>query len=177
MWVVDHVALVRNVNQGQRGHPSTGDILAAFADAGVDDAVAFQSNGTIVFSTDDPEAVGHAVEGSIFARSGVAREVFSIPLAAVAAIVDAHSDEADAERRELTLHRHGVIDLHDPEVVRVAAHRRCTIADAGEGWFVTINDRERESNSTPVAERLTGSPATSRGLPTLVRLVDRFGRP
>jgi uncharacterized protein (DUF1697 family) len=177
MGVMHHVALLRNVNHGQRGHLSTDDILAAFADAGVDDGATFQSNGTIVFSTDDPEAVEHAVEVNVFARSGVAREVFCIPLADIAAIVGAHSDEADAERRELTLHRHGVIDLHDPEVVRVAAHRRCTITDAGEGWFVTINDRERESNATPVAERLTGSPATSRGLPTLVRLLDRFGRP
>ena len=95
----------------------------------------------------------------------------------MAAIVNAHAVEVDAERRELTLHGDGLIDLQDPEVIRVAAHRRCTIIDAGDGWVVTINERERESNATPLVERLTGSPATSRGLPTLIRLIDRFGRP
>ncbi|MCR2763794.1 hypothetical protein NQ152_09770 [Microbacterium sp. zg.B48] len=40
---------MRNVNQGQRGHPSTDAILAGFADAGCPDAVTFQSNGTILF--------------------------------------------------------------------------------------------------------------------------------
>ncbi|MGZ8803806.1 MAG: DUF1697 domain-containing protein [Microbacterium sp.] len=174
---MDHVALLRNLNQGQRSHPSADDLLAAFADAGADDAVAFQSNGTIVFSADDPQLVGIAVEGSLSARSGGDHQVFCIPLTEVAAIVRIHSAEADAGRRELTLHRAGVIDIEDPEVVRAAERVRCAIADAGEGWIVTINQRERESNATPVAERLTGAPATSRGLPTLVRLIDRFGRP
>ena len=71
MWRVHHVAFLRNVNQGQRGHPSTDDILAAFADAGVDDALAFQTNGTIVFTCDDPQTTVEAAQGSLFARSGV----------------------------------------------------------------------------------------------------------
>jgi uncharacterized protein (DUF1697 family) len=41
-----HVALLRNVNVGQRGHPSTDDLLSAFAAAGATHAVSFQSNGT-----------------------------------------------------------------------------------------------------------------------------------
>ena len=35
------VAFLRNVNQGQRGHPSTADIVAGFADAGCHDAEKF----------------------------------------------------------------------------------------------------------------------------------------
>ena len=41
------VAFLRNVNQGQRGHPSTADIIAGFADAGCPDVELFQSNGTV----------------------------------------------------------------------------------------------------------------------------------
>ena len=97
-----------------------------------------------------------------------------MPLPDLTAIVEAHAIESDAARRELTLHGGGELAPEDPEVVRVASHRRCLIVDAGEGWIVSVNDRDRESNATPVAELLTGTRATSRGLPTLVRLIDRF---
>lgn len=169
-----HIAFVRNVNQGQRGHPSTADMLGAFADAGADDAVAFQSNGTVVFAAADPQRVVDAAMAALAARSGVEREGFWMPLPEVAAVVHAHAAEPDAARRELTLHGGGVINRDDPQTVRVAAHRRCEIVDAGDGWIVSINERDRESNATPVAERLTGGPATSRGMLTLVRLIDRF---
>ena len=172
-----HVAFLRNVNQGQRGHPSTAAILAAFADAGCADAVAFQSNGTIVFESNYPQAVVSDAASALAARSGLERAGFWMLLADVAAIVDAHTVEPDSARRELTLHAGGTIDLDDAEVVRVAAHRRCEIVDAGEGWIVSINEHDRESNATPVAERLTGLPATSRSLATLGRLVDRFAQP
>lgn len=168
------VGFFRNVNQGQRGHPSTADLLDAFADAGCSDARAFQSNGTVVFTAADGAAVLRDAARALATRFGIEREAFGMPLPRLAAIVDAHSAAVDAQRRELTLHGEGTIEASDPDVVREAAHRRCTIVDSGPGWVVSTNERERESNATPVVERLTGSPATSRGLPTLVRLVDRF---
>jgi uncharacterized protein (DUF1697 family) len=168
-----HIAFLRNVNQGQRGHPSTADILAAFTDAGCAGATAFQSNGTIVFESGDPQAVVSDALVALTARSGLEREGFWMPLADVATIVDTHADEPDVARREMTLHSGGAIELNDPEVVRVAAHRRCEIVDAGDGWFVSINERDRESNGTPVAERLTGRAASSRSLGTLARLLGR----
>lgn len=171
---MNHVAFLRNVNQGQRGHPSTADVRAAFADAGAGDAVTFQSNGTIVFGSDEPDAlIADAVE-ALAARTGLEREAFGMPLAAVVAIVDAHAGERDGHRRELTCHAGGIIDQDAPDVVREAAHRRCRVVAAGDGWAVLLNERDRESNGTPVVERITGAAATSRGIPTLVRLVDRF---
>jgi uncharacterized protein (DUF1697 family) len=171
---VRHIAFLRNVNQGQRGHPSTADILAAFADAGARDAVAFQSNGTILFVSDDPQYLVDDATAALAARAGVERQGFWMPWPELAAIVDAHALQPDAARRELTLHGGRAIDRDDPEVVRVAAHRRVSIVDAGDGWIMSVNERDHESNATPVAERLTGAPATSRGLGTLVRLIDRF---
>lgn len=171
-----HVAFLRNVNQGQRGHPSTADLKAAFADAGCPDAVVFQSNGTIVFDAPDAGSIVADALQALAARSGIEREGFWMPLPLVARIVDAHATERDAHRRELTLHGGGTVDRGALEVVREAARRRCAIVDAGPGWAVSLNERDAESNGTPVLERLTGLPATSRGLPTLIRLTDRFAR-
>ena len=171
-----HIAFLRNVNQGQRGHPSTGDILDAFADAGAHDAVAFQANGTVVFTADDPQTVVDDAMEALAARSGVVRDAFWMPLPDITAIVEAHAGQPDAARRELTLHGGGVLDRADPQVSRVAAHRRCEIVDAGPGWIVSTNEADRESNATPVAELVSGTRATSRGLPTLVRLIDRFSQ-
>ncbi|SFS03853.1 Uncharacterized conserved protein, DUF1697 family [Microbacterium sp. cf046] len=171
-----HIAFLRNVNQGQRGNPSTADIVGAFADAGSAGARTFQSNGTVVFESSEPDAVVADAVAALAVRSGVEREAFWMPITEVAAIVGTHSGAPDAERRELTLHAGGTIDLDDAAVLAVAAGRRCEIVDAGAGWIVSVNERDRESNATPVAERLTGGPATSRGMPTLVRLLDRFDR-
>lgn len=170
---MQHVAFFRNVNQGQRGQPSTADLVGAFADAGCPDAVPFQSNGTLVFAATEPDAVIADAVVALTNCTGLEREGLGMPLPALARIVDAHAAEADARRRELTLHTGDLIDPANPDMVRLAAHRRCTVVDSGPGWAVLLNEREQESNGTPVVERLTGAQATSRGIPTLVRLVDR----
>ncbi|SDG21815.1 DUF1697 domain-containing protein [Klenkia brasiliensis] len=167
-----HVAFVRNLNQGQRGHATTADLLAAFADAGCRHPHAFRSNGTVVLEG-DPRSALDAMD-LLAARTGVAREVFVLPLDQVAAVVAEHGDAPDAARREFTLHAPVTIDL-DERTRQQAARRRCRILQTGHGWAVTVNERDRESHATPVVERLTGAPASSRGLPTLVGLVDRFG--
>lgn len=166
-----HVAFVRNLNQGQRGHVSTADLIAAFVDAGCHDPVPFQSNGTVVFGGDP--ALAHDAMDALAARTGVEREVFTIALDELRDIVAAHRDAPDSGRRELTLHGGDAIVL-DAQTEHEAARRRCRVLDSGAGWVVTLNERDRESNATPVIERLTGQPATSRGLPTLTRLIARF---
>lgn len=169
------VAFMRNVNQGQRGHPSTADIVAGFADAGYPDVQLFQSNGTILFDADDPaEAVDSAAE-AIAVRSGRERDILWIPLSDLIAIVDDHGATPEPRRYELTLHRGGAVDAQDPDALALATQARCAIVDAGPGWTLVRNDVDGQGNATPVLERLTGDRATSRGLPTLIRLVARFG--
>ncbi|WP_169583654.1 DUF1697 domain-containing protein [Microbacterium thalassium] len=173
---VRYVAFFRNVNQGQRGHPSTADLLGALGDAGGRDAVAFQSNGTVVFTDAPASGIAGDIPSALLARSGVEREVFVMALDEIAMVVAAHAGAPDAPRLEVTLHRGGVLDIDDAAVAEEAAVRRCRVVGAGPGWVVSANERDRESNATPVVERLTGAPATSRGLPTLIRLADRFAR-
>ncbi|RWR21792.1 DUF1697 domain-containing protein [Microbacterium enclense] len=168
-----HVAFVRNLNQGQRGHVTTADLVASFVDAGCHDPVPFQSNGTVVFGGDAERAQDAAP--ILAARAGVKREVFTLTLDELGDIVSDHGPAPDADRRELTLHDGGSIVI-DAATQAEAARRRCTLLESAEGWSVTLNERDRESNATPVIERLTGAPATSRGLPTLIRLVARFPR-
>jgi len=175
--VVQAVGFLRNVNQGQRGHPTTADILAAFADAGAPDAVTFQSNGTVVFDATDPAEVVRDAAQALEARTGLRRAACALPLSEVARIVDAHAAQPDADRREVSFHAGERIDLDDPTLTGIAAQRRCRVVDAGDGWAVSVNDRRGEGNATPTIEEVTGRPATSRGLPTLVRLVARFGAP
>lgn len=168
------VALLRNVNQGQRGHPSPSDILAGFADAGCPDAVTFQSNGTVLVESRCPRKVVQAASEAIAARSGAERDIFWVSLHTVIAVVEKHRGTQDPRRHEFTLHDGGTIDLDDPEVEAEADRNRCAIVDAGSGWALVRSDVEGEEHATPVLERLTGGRATSRGLPTLVRLIDRF---
>lgn len=170
------VAFLRNVNQGQVGHPTTSDIRDAFAAAGHPDAVTFQSNGTVIFESEDPDSVADTVITTLSSRAGIERDCFSIPLADIAEIVDVHAPAPDIAHRELTLHHAGTIDITDEAVRRTAADLECTIIDADDGWIVTLNHRDRGGNGTRIAEVITGDLASSRGLPTLIRLVNRFAR-
>lgn len=170
------VAFMRNVNQGQRGHPATADILGGFADAGCPDIQTFQSNGTIVFESGEPAAVVAQAADAIAVRSGYERDILWIPLSHAAAVVDEHSATPEPRRFEFTLHRGAIIDPLDARVVSRAREHRCSIVDAGRGWALVRNEIEGEGHATPLLESLTGRRATSRGLPTMIRLVSRFGR-
>ncbi|TPW75907.1 DUF1697 domain-containing protein [Schumannella soli] len=181
---MQQIVFVRNVNVGQRGHPSTADLVGAFADAGFADAGSFQSNGTLVveWETDagTGASAGPAAEvlelamQALAARTGLEREAFAVPSDDLVRILAADATGPAWDRRELTLHGGGVIDSAAPAVTREAAHRRCRIVSSGLGWTVLENERDRESNATPVIERVTGGPATSRGFPTLQRLLGRL---
>lgn len=173
-----HVALLRNVNVGQRGHPSTDDLLRAFAAAGAPDALSFQSNGTIVFTARAAEAdvVAQDAVAALARAAGHVRDVFTASLRSLRPLVDEHGSALDAHRREVTLH--GGPALAPESVALLDAERRahCTVLDSAPGRVLTLNLRDRQSNGTPLVEHLLGIPATSRGLPTLVRLfatVDR----
>lgn len=169
-----HVAFMRNANQGQRGMPATADILTAFQDAGATWVATFQSNGTIVFDADDPQGVVDDMRAALETRSTFHGAILTTSLAFVADVVERQAEAPDVDRRELTLFRPDLEIVDAVKAAERAAYRRCTIIDHGPGWAVLSNERDRESNGTPVIEDVVGTPATSRGLPTLTRLVDRF---
>ena len=174
-----HVFLIRNVTLGQRGHPSAADLLGAFGAAGAAGAVSVQSNGTVVVESTDPSALAEAVEDALEGATGIRREVFALPLTVIEGIVAEHADGPDTSRLELTVHAAPVVAANE-EAAREAQRRgRCRVLTAGEqegtAWAIVLNDVERQSNGTPVVERITGGPATSRSLATLRKVVERFG--
>lgn len=169
------VAFLRNVNQGQHGQPTTDDIRGAFEDAGCRDIRTFQSNGTVLFDADDPASVVQVAEVAVAERSGHAREIFWIPLGRlteIAAIADADAPGL----YEVTLHSGGDIAAHRSGVADQARRRRCTVVASGDGWALVRNDVAHQGNATPLIEAATGARASSRGLPTVIRLIDRFAR-
>lgn len=174
---MQQVAFFRNVNQGQRGQPRTADLLDAFRDAGIADAVAFQSNGTILFTTDDvSDAVVVDVTSRLTARALPVSQIFTRPFAFVQGVVARYGDRSNTRRFELTLFRDGQLIPDGSAAMQEARRRRCELVDHGPGWAVICNDRDRQSNGTPMIEAVLAVQATSRGLPTLERLVDRFRR-
>ena len=174
-----HVFLIRNVNLGQRGHPSAADLLGAFAAAGAAGAVSVQSNGTVVVESTDSSALAEAVEDALEGATGIRREVFALPLTVIASIVDAHVGRPDSSRLELTVHSSPAVLTGGDAAEEAQRRGRCRVLSAGEcegtAWALVLNDVERQSNGTPVIERITGAPATSRSLATLRRVVERFG--
>lgn len=169
------VAFFRNVNQGQRGMPRTDDLLDAFRDAGVPDAAAFQSNGTVVFTTPDSAATITDVRSSLMARGFFIGEIYTRPVQFIRDIVARYRENVDIGRYELTLFPDREVIVDEARMAKEARRRRCEIVDHGPGWAVVSNDGERQSNGTPTIEAALAVPATSRGFPTLERLVDRFG--
>ncbi len=172
-----NVALLRNVNVGQRGHPSTAQILAAFAEAGATDAVSYQSNGTVSFSA-PAERAGEMAQDAVVAlarATGLEREVFTRPLDFLRPLVIAHGSAADARLREVTLHDGPELLPDDPALLEAERLARCTLIDSGPGWAVILNHREQQNNGTPLVERVIGTPASSRGMPTITRLLEKFG--
>lgn len=172
---VQQVAFFRNVNQGQRGMPRTADLLDAFHDADVPDATAFQSNGTVVFTTPDPAATLADVRSSLMARGSAVGEIYTRPILFIRDIVSRYRDHLDAGRFELTLFQDRQVIVDEARMAEEAHRRRCEIVDHGPGWAVVSNERERQSNGTPTIEAALPVHATSRGFPTLERLVERLG--
>lgn len=170
------VAFFRNVNQGQRGHASTRDLVDALAAEGAEDIVPFQSNGTIVFTAAAAAPLVDRARERL-ALSGVfddAVEVRSFDF--VERIVAEHGGADDGRRRELTLFDVGLRVLDASVVLRESLRRRCAVVAHDAGWAVVVNDHDRQSNGTPTIEAVLGASATSRGLPTLGRLIDRLRR-
>lgn len=168
------VAFFRNLNQGQRGSPSSAVLERAFAKAGATEVALFQSNGTVVFTAEDPSSCVQNAATAVHAASEWQDAVFVRSVGWLVGLVrELDLDVPASANTELSLFDESValaVNLPVPG-------RRCTIIRGGAGYAVCVNDRDRGSNGTPTIERMLNTRVTSRGLPTLRRLVDRWGTP
>ena len=157
------VAFFRNLNQGQRGHPSTAQIVEAFQSNGAVDVRPVRSNGTVVFDAADPErCLAQTLdrlearcgwEGVAFSRDGdwLADRAAELPAGVVPALVELSLFSA---RHELT----------SPLPMR---GKGCSVVAAGHGYAITVNDSPGTSQATPTLERALATPVTSRTASTV----------
>ena len=165
------VAFFRNLNQGQRGDPTSTQLLEAFSQSGAKDVLPFQSNGTVLFDSPLPQEC---------MNDAVARLVTSSPWNDVAFMRSAEwlvayltalaLDQSAFTRAELSLFD----ESRSPIEHLPLAGKRCMVVSGGFGFALTENERAGESNATPSLERALDVKVTSRSLLTLSRLADRL---
>jgi hypothetical protein len=167
--VVRAVAFFRNLNLGQHGSPTRAQLLAAMESAGACEAASFQVNGTVVLTAEDPQAVADEAAARLTGACGYADVVLVRPLDWLAAL----GLEEVTGNAEVTLFD-GPAVFPEP-LPWVPERGDVTVLSADGRHAVVLNHRERRSNGTPVIERRLGVRATSRGIPTLLRLLARHG--
>jgi uncharacterized protein (DUF1697 family) len=163
-----HVALLRSLNQGQNGSPSSSALVEAFERAGAMDVSLFQGNGTVLFHASRPHECADAA-ARLLAESSPWHDVVRVRGLewVIHRVAEMEALRApDPRCVELSLFEEGV----DAASRLPIAGRRCQVVAGGPGFAVTVNERADESNATPTLERALGVRATSRGLPTLQRL-------
>lgn len=175
--VMAFVAFFRNVNLGQPGSPTSRQILDAFGGPAV--ARNFQTNGTVVFRTDDSEAAGRGARREL-SEAGIERGFVVRSLTEVNAIAgelppaDPHDESARVVvsffdlppgSRTPTAPPHGSEELLDVRTL-----------DAS--YAVSVSRRRGTSvgDATSFLERMLGVPVTTRNGGTVQRLVVRENR-
>jgi hypothetical protein len=165
------VAFFRNLNLGQRRSrsPTRPELLEAFDHAGARSATSFQVNGTVIFDVDgDPQSVAnHAVE-LLTPVCGYDDVVLVRPVWWILEL-DVDDVVPNAE----------VSFFDGPEsfpesLPWTPVTGGLTVVRADGRHAVSVNDLERTSGATWVLEKLLGVPVTSRGVPTMRRLVAKL---
>ena len=165
--MVEYVAFFRDLNQGQRGSPTSGVLEQVFREVGATSVALYRSNGTVRFASEAPDACAQAAAELVIERSGWDDVYFVRPLAELQALAhDFVSQDPDELRRT-------ELSLFDPALAFAGklAGRRCRVVSGGAGFAVTLNDRDGISDATPTLERALNTRVTSRGLPTILGLV------
>lgn len=165
-----HVAFFRNLNLGQRGSPTTAQLVSAFEQAGATEVVSVRVNGTVVFRSRSPARTRDGVCASVAEVSGwcdvapVRSAAWVSDLAARLAGVDGNAEVAFFDVR------------HDfPEALPWRPESgRLTVVHADRQHAIAVNDEPRTSYATPVLERLLGLRVTSRGAETVLAVAARL---
>lgn len=168
---MESVAFFRNMNLGHAGSPNSETLLQAFTDAGGHSARSFQTNGTVIFTAEEPvvtarrarELLSGCYDDAVFVRSAsrVAQIVAKFP------VTDTESDHY----REVVV----FYDSPPPGTVPVTGmvqeglvHVFAVEDDAAFG--LVWKPKNTAGNMTAFIERLFSTPGTSRTLGTLQRL-------
>lgn len=158
------VAFFRNLNQGQRGHVTTAQLVDAFVAGGGREVRPVRSNGTVIFEADEAERCLAAVLEQLHGASAWGDVGFVRDAAWLAERAGEFPADVAPPLVELS--------LFDGEFAHPLplAGKGCSVIRAGVGYAITVNDAMGTSQATPTLERALGTPVTSRSAST-VRLV------
>jgi uncharacterized protein (DUF1697 family) len=165
-----HVAFFRNLNVGQRGSPSTQQILDTFTEAGATEVASVRSNGTVVFTSSSPARTRDRVCSSLILHTDwcdvapVRSGRWVLDLAERLAGVEGNAEVAFYDGR------------HDfPEALPWRPESgRLTVVAADRRHAIALNDEPRTSYATPALERLLELRVTSRGAATVLAVAARL---
>lgn len=167
------VAFFRNMNLGQARSrsPRSPELLDAFAAAGATGAVNFQTNGTVIFSGDEPAALAESVVLRLTAATGYADLVV---VRSAGWLIDTVADlDRDVPAGEVALFDAPRLPELDLPHVERGATGQLVVHALGFGHAVTSATGAGIS-AGPVLTRLLGVPVTCRGIPTMLRLSARL---
>jgi uncharacterized protein (DUF1697 family) len=173
---MSQVALFRNLNLGHPGSPTGEELVAAFAGTAL--ARNFQTNGTVIFSSDDPEAtVGEALR--VLRGNGYHHGLVVRPLSELERVVKETPAADPAENVYRTMisfydiDRLPAVELPLRSRDQLVELRRLDRRSAGS---VCWKPRRTAGDVTGFLEGLLKVPVTTRTLGTLERLVTAAGR-
>ncbi len=158
------VAFFRNLNQGQRGHVATAQLVDSFLSGGGREVRPVRGNGTVIFDADDPQACLASVLEQLHGVSAWG----DVGFVRDAAWLAERAGEFPADVAPALVE----LSLFDGEFAHPLplTGKGCTVIRAGAGYVITVNDAMGTSQATPTLERAMGTPVTSRAAST-VRLV------
>jgi uncharacterized protein (DUF1697 family) len=165
-----HVAFFRNLNVGQRGSPSTQQILDAFAAAGATDATSFRSNGTVVFTSSSPAHTRDRVCSLLIQQTDWCDVA---PVRPARWVLDLADRLADVEGNAEVAFYDGRHDFPEALPWRPESGR-LTVVAADRRHAIAVDDEPRTSYATSVLERLLDLRVTSRGAATVLAVADRL---
>jgi uncharacterized protein (DUF1697 family) len=164
--LVTSVAFFRNLNQGQRGHPSTAQLVEAFERTGARGVRTVRSNGTVLFDAEDPDGCLAAVLPQLSAVCGWRDAAFWWEVEWLAQRAAEFPVNIATSLVELSLYD-GKLTQDLPLV-----GNGCSVVQAGLGYAISVNTHPGTSQATPTLERALSTPVTSRAASTVHRVLD-----
>jgi len=169
------VAFFRNMNLGQRRSrsPNRPELLEALAQAGATSAVSFQTNGTVVFAPGrrSPQRLADRAVELLTPVCGYDDMVAARPVSWL----------GDLDLNDVP--DHAEVSFFDgpdpfPEPLPWEAPRGGLVVLRADGRHaVSVNDPEGSSGATWVLENRLAAKVTSRGVPTMRRLLVKLESP
>ena len=169
------VAFFRNMNLGQRrsSSPTRPELLEAFAQAGATSAVSFQTNGTVIFAAGrrSPQRLADRAVSLLTPVCGYDDMV------AVRPVEWLHELDLDDVPAPAEVSFFDGPDAFPEPLPWEAPRGGLVVVSADSRHAVSVNDPEGSSGATWVLEQRLGVKVTSRGVPTMRRLLAKLSLP